>query len=173
MVEIEDDKWYRVTERMSPLCGCDVLGEIALDEFGEQLGFLLICKLRRVDVFVGDRPFQLVASPNESLGLLIDYSHLDESPLQEDIIEMSVSSPYGKCLNEDEYTRPDGLILRVVTYSKAVQVALEDPGSGLIAAETFIDNNINPRPLNRAIEIHKQFESNVDSDEIVGIMRRN
>jgi hypothetical protein len=82
--------------------------------------------MRRVDIFVGDRPFQLVAPAGETLGLMIDVSHLEPSPLQDDIVELSTDLPYGEFLEEveDGPRGDDGAKLTCVAFESLYQVAL-------------------------------------------------
>jgi len=153
-------KWFRVVDPLSPLRGCDVKGNIV--ELGKDTSWkwLLVESVRRVDVFVGDRPFQLVGS-GDDLGVLIKISHLEESSIQDDVVEMTTDSPYGKCLSEDERTRKDGLTIRIAVFEKAAQIALEDLHGKLLATRTIRDN---PKlAVDNALDM---FEAGEDEDEI-------
>jgi hypothetical protein len=132
----DDVKWYRVVDPLSPLCGCDVrLGLFRLlAQGGVEWG--RVEAMRKVDVFVGDRPFQLVAKEGEDLGLMINLDQLAESPFQADVMEIGRDRPHGICLDESEMTRADGVTLRVARYERAVQIALEDPDDCLLATAT-------------------------------------
>lgn len=122
-------KWYRVIDPLSPLYGCDVRGwkknigsnDLSYDEM------LVVCAMRRIDVFVGDRPFQLIAPEGENLGLLIVLQCLEPSPLQDDVVELTTDIPYGEFLEEVEVSRDDGCVLHIVAFERAFQVALLVP----------------------------------------------
>ncbi len=118
---MSEARWYRVTDPLSPLCGCDVRGR-------EHLDYFLIDAVRRIDIFVGDRPFQRVAPTGQDLGLMIRSIQLIESPLQDDIVELATDTPYGKFVWENEFTRPDGASLHVVEFERKRQIALRFRG---------------------------------------------
>lgn len=123
-------KWYRVIDPLSPLYGCDVRGwrkPVGNNEMTIQ-DFMVIEAMRRVDIFVGDRPFQLVAPDGEMLGLLIDWTQLEPSPLQDEIVELATDMPYGEFLEEVELNREDGCVLHLSAYERLYQVALLVPG---------------------------------------------
>jgi hypothetical protein len=125
-------KWWRVIDPLNPMFGCDVRGTSAG-------GWLLIDAMRRVDVFVGDRPYQLVARDGQSLGLKIlnDEDTLTESHVQDEIVELKTDRPFGRCIDESDMTRKDGHTLRVAQYENAVQIALDDPEGTLLGTRTF------------------------------------
>lgn len=137
---MEDKKWYRVTDPLSPLHGCDVRGEprnlVNIDMSFDR--FLIVEALRRVDIFAGDRPFQLIAPDGKSLGMMIEWAQLAESPLQDDIVELATDLPYGACLDEYEAERGDEVRLHVATFERAAQVALTHKGK-LLRSETYKD----------------------------------
>jgi hypothetical protein len=132
------DSWYRVIDPLSPLFGCDVKGAPVVN-LGLPMGeYLSISALRRVDVFVGNRPFQLVAPEGLFLGLLIDVEQLELSPIQDDVVELADDRPFGRCIDESEMTRADGLTLRIARYERGQQVALDEGlGGKLLASRTF------------------------------------
>ncbi len=155
-------KWFRVVDPLSPLFGCDVT------VIGSTLkGFKHVMSMRRMDIFVGDRPFQLIAPEGESLGILIKESHLEESPLQVDVIEIGSSRPFGICLDESEMQRGDDLVLHIVNYEQATQIALKDGDGGeLLATQTFTDKSV-------ADAVLKMFERGDDRDDITFMLKRN
>lgn len=129
------DTWYRVTDPLNPLYGCDVY------VVGTASGVLsgpmaVISKMRRVDIFVGDRPFQLVAPPDEVLGVMVRVGDLEVSPLQDEKVETGTDRPHGLCIDESEMTRGDGLTLRIARYELATQIAVQDPNDGLLVSRT-------------------------------------
>lgn len=123
---------------MNPLCGCDV----KTGEEGHLVGasgkFWEVTAIRRVDVFVGDRPFQLVAPPGDSLGIMVANSHLIKSPIQEDITEIATDRPFCKCLEEREHSRGDDLVLRVAEYEGMAQVALDDTATNSVLTSATV-----------------------------------
>lgn len=121
-------EWFRVNDQLSPLHGCDVRGSEAVDEDDESLGFLMIEALRRVDVFVGDRPHQLVAPEGGNLGLMIAIDQLEESPIQDDVVELVTDRPHGRCIEEYQLDRSDAVAMRVASFESAHQVAVDDNG---------------------------------------------
>lgn len=161
----ENKKWYRVNDPLSPLCGCDVTGIEAIS----WEGWLSITALRRVDVFVGDRPFQLVAKEGEHLGLLIDTAQLVDSPFQDDVMVVGRDRPHGICLDESEMTRADGVTLRVARYERATQIALEDPDDCLLATKTETGDFKDVWET----QIIARFELGDDQDDLVYMLRSN
>ncbi len=151
-------KWYRVIDPLSPLYGCDVRGYSAECVFGPDDG-LVIKAMRRVDIFVGDRPFQLIAPQGETLGLVIDSRQLEPSPLQDETVELATDLPYGEFLEEVEDERGDRLRLHSVAYENAYQVALTSP-EGVIVTRTI--QNLN----DELIEIREMFARGDDVDDI-------
>jgi hypothetical protein len=125
-------------------------------------GALIVIALRRVDVFVGDRPFQLVAREGEDLGIAVRTDQLDESPLQDETIETGTDRPHGLCIDESEMSRDDGSTLRIARYERATQIAVEDSNGDLLATrtETADYRDVWER------EITRLFETGVDVDEI-------
>lgn len=145
---MSDVKWFRVIDPLSPLYGCDVRGHCVDCSFGPDDG-LVIRAMRRVDIFVGDRPFQLVAPEGETLGLIIISSQLEPSPIQDDIVELSTDLPYGKFLGEvEEGPRNDDETearLTCVAYEKRCQIALKwrDPASETMNIFSRVVLNLN------------------------------
>jgi len=175
----EDVKWYRVTDPLSPLCGCDVrlsglrVWNIAWSRPGTE--FYQVVAMRKVDVFVGDRPFQLVAKEGEDLGLLINMDQLAESPFQNDVMEIGRDRPHGICLDESEMTRQDGVTLRIARYERATQIALEDADDCLLATTTEPIKPTDPDEVRNAWEdaIITMFERGDDVDDICYALRTN
>lgn len=154
--------WYRVNDPLNPLSGCDVRGEelSMYDKDGEPLGrFLIIAAARRVDVFMGDRPYQRVAADGQSLGLLVDSSQLVASPIQDDVVEIATDRPYGACVEERDHDRSDGLRLRVVEYELMGQVALDDTASSELIASATV-------PIDGMREVEKLFVGGFEIDEV-------
>lgn len=154
-------KWFRVNDQLSPLCGCDVTGI-------EAEGWLSITALRRVDIFVGDRPFQLVAKEGEHLGLLIDTDQLVDSPFQDDVMVVGDDRPFGLCLNESEMTRKDGCTMFVARYERATQIALRSNGK-LLATKTDTSDVKEVWET----QIIARFELGDDQDDMVYMLRSN
>lgn len=140
-------KWWRVVDPLNPLNGCDV--RIGRDEdetyfriatFDDDVGghavFASVTAIRRLDVLVGNRPFQLV-NPEGDLGILVDKTHLEESPIQDDIVEIEYDRPHGKCLSEEVISTGDGDELRVVDYENAIQIAYGEHEGELYATCTL------------------------------------
>lgn len=128
--------WYRVTDPLSPMCGCDVRGTVSMAPLssGHVRSFLLVSAMRRVDIFVGDRPYQLVAPSGEDLGIMVATEGLFPSFLQDDIVQLTTEKPYGQCLEEIVDTRDDGhTALTSVTYERAYQLALVSRGHLVIS----------------------------------------
>lgn len=158
--------WYRVMDPLSPLCGSDVRGYVVDTVFGADHG-LVIQALRRVDVFTGDRPFQLVAGPDEDLGLIVRTEQLQDSPLQDEVIELVTDRPHGRCLDEYELDRSDGVTLRVARFEQAVQVALDDAAGLLLASTTYSGD----RFQERFDSFEEHFRDGVDEDDLVLSLR--
>lgn len=128
---LDEKKWYRVCEPLNPLNGCDV----KIRDDGT--GLVCLCALRRVDVFVGDRPYQL----RGDLGIWIREEHLKESPIQDDIMEMATDNPYGPFVGESRsYDNP--LEMHIARYQSAIVVSLRDlegpDDARLICSRTMI-----------------------------------
>lgn len=165
-----ENKWWRVIDPLNPLYGCDVSGRrVAWDDETDETLMISVRRMRRVDVFVGDRPFQLVAKEGESLGLWIDVTHLEESPMQGDV-EIGHDKPYGTCLDESDLTRGDGCMLRIVRYEKAQQVALDSPSGQLLANKTFGTADGSDSPGLRSL-INK-FSDEADVEDLVYDLKR-
>lgn len=160
MGETELRKWYRVIDPLSPLYGCDVRGNYRNATFGPEHG-LIIDGLRRIDILIGDRPFQLMAPAGEDIGLIIRLSNLELSPLQDDVIELATDSPYGNCVSDVQISREDRAVLHVVSYERAYQVALLRNGSNptKIVASRII--RCEPHVI---LKITKAFENGTDID---------
>ncbi len=174
---VAEKKWYRVIDPLNPLFGCDVLlsGRAVWNiewAFDEDVKFYQVIAMRRVDVFVGDRPFQLVAKEGEDLGLMISSCCIASSPIQDETVELTTDRPYGLCIDESEMTRRDGYTLRVARYEQATQVALSDPQEELLATKTFAAmpgrEGIGYTPDETVIAM---FECGNDPDEIVAILK--
>jgi hypothetical protein len=164
-MEDKDITWFRVIDPLSPLFGCDVkLG------FSRMLNFTSIIAMRRIDVFVGDRPFQLIAPENETLGLFIDVNQLEASPFQNETMEMSTSIPYGACIQEYETARTESdeseTVLHIVYYDNATQVALKD-GSGVLSKNTFFGL---PFSISPVLKIRYEFEHNASVESLVNLI---
>ena len=162
---MSDLSWYRVVDPLSPLHGCDVHG---LDD-GE---LLEICALRRVDVFVGDRPYQLIAPEGQTLGLLIVRDQLEPSPIQDEVVELATDLPYGTFLEEIEHYRDGGECLHLVAYERAFQVALRSPadtldapGHVVISRTTFCDTEL-------ITGLVVAFEAKLPTDEMKMMIKR-
>lgn len=132
-----EKKWYRVIDPINPLFGCDVAGLVDDDNLP---GYLQVTAMRRVDIFVGDRPFQLVAPDGESLGVLVDTDHLADSLIQDETVELATDRPFGRCIDESELERRDGVTLRIARYENAVQIAIEDADDCIVANRTMTDS---------------------------------
>lgn len=154
--------WYRVIDPLNPLCGCDVWGTQGSDNGGNTLH---VSKLRRVDVFVGDRPYQLIAPAGRTLGISVyaeTYSWdgiLTPSPIQDEIVELDTGTPYGKCVEERDHGRSDGFRLRVVEYELMAQVALDDTASGTVLTSATV--SLEALPL-----IEDAFVGGAELDEV-------
>lgn len=165
-------KWYRVVDPLSPLYGCDVRGYDAECSFGPDDG-LVIQAMRRVDIFVGDRPFQLVAPEGETLGLMILSSQLEPSPIQDEVVELSTELPYGEFLEEvEDGPRGDETEARLtcVAYEERYQIALKwrDPASETINVFSRTILNLN----DDVIRIRGAFERGDDVDDIRYMIER-
>lgn len=157
--------WYRVTDPLNPLCGCDV--RVETSTLGPS--WLHVVALRRVDVFLGDRPFQLFAPPEESLGVMIRKAHLEMSPIQDDVVQTATDRPHGICIDESEMTRADGVTLCVVHYERATQIAVKDSDGRLLATHT--DSGDFRNVWEQALI--GSFETGNDVDEIVYALRNS
>jgi hypothetical protein len=165
---MEEEKWFRVTDPLSPLYGCDVRGWRSQAVFGAD-DALVVIALRRVDVFVGDRPFQLVAREGEDLGIAVRADQLDESPLQDETIETGTDRPHGLCIDESEMSRNDGSTLRIARYERATQIAVEDNNGDLLATRTETADYRDVWEQG----IIRLFETGVDVDEIAYALQEN
>ena len=160
--------WYRVIDPLNPLFGCDVKisdSSAVVSAGGSKLHWKIIA-MRRVDIFVGDRPFQLIAPEGEDLGLFIDPDHLEESQIQDDVVELTTARPFGISLDEGELTRDDGLTLNVARYERAVQMALS-VNDDLLATKTFVGD-----PEFVGQHILDMFEDGASQDDIVYELKR-
>ncbi len=161
----EKKKWYRVTDPLSPLHGCDVTGEQTTDGIGKR-DLLCIGGVRRVDIFAGDRPFQRIAGLGKDLGLYIDASQLELSAIQDEIVELARDKPYGIFLNESNMTRnTDGHTLRIVQYERATQVALDDGENEMLGHSTLLGTRVNLDAVEAVII--DDFEHNMDPMDMV------
>jgi hypothetical protein len=172
---MSDVNWFRVIDPLSPLYGCDVRGYDAKDGPYDlpRRTYLNVTGMRRVDIFVGDRPFQLMAPKNENLGLMVLFQQLEPSPLQDDIIELSTELPYGKFLEEIE-DGPRGdeteAMLTCVAYEKRYQVALKwrDVGSETINVFSRTIQNHN----DDVMRIREAFDRGDDIDDVRYMIER-
>lgn len=160
-------KWFRVIDPLSPLYGCDVRGYDAHESPFDipKETFLTLTALRRVDVFVGDRPFQLIAPEKENLGLLVLFQQLEPSPLQDDIVELSTDLPYGEFLEEVEDARGDGAKLHCVAYEQVYQIALLHQDRLLVSRIIRNDDD-------EIVRIRRAFERGDDIDDIKYMIER-
>jgi hypothetical protein len=138
---VEAKKWYRVIDPLSPLYGSDVLlsGEAVWNvawATDEDEKFYQVIGIRRVDVFLGDRPFQLMAKDGDDLGFLISNTRIASSPIQDNVVVTGTDRPHGICIDETEMTRQDGTTLRIARYERATQIAVEDNNGDLMATHT-------------------------------------
>lgn len=157
--------WFRVIDPLNPLFGCDVEGDLLTVE-GVAIGRLEVRKMRRVDITVGDRPFQLVAPARKYLGVTVDIDHLERSPLQDETVELDTSRPFGRCIDESEMTRRDGVTLRIARYENAVQIAIEDADNSLVATETIADPD---RKLEETV-VHL-WEGGAEEEELAALLK--
>lgn len=167
-----EKKWYRVIDPINPLFGCDVTGLIDEDTHP---GYLQVTAMRRVDIFVGDRPFQLVGNDYEGLGIMIDTDHLGESLLQDETVELTTERPFGRCIDESEMTRKDGVTLRIARYETHVQIALSDSEGSLLGTQTLWSGGpTGPMVVKHWEEkIVSMFERGDDQDDIVYALRNS
>lgn len=133
-------KWWRVVDPLNPLSGCDVkIDELSIDRSGMHV----VRALRRLDLLVGDRTYQLVNPGDDpsGIGIAVDKAHLQPSPVQDDVVEIEYDRPFGKCLSEDVIGAPsfayDGAELRVAKYENAIQVAYGEREGELYATCTL------------------------------------
>lgn len=151
--------WYRVNDALNPLCGADVLtGDVGHIEGGHRR-FYEVLAVRRVDVFVGDRPYQLVAPQGQSLGIMVAGDNLTESPIQDEIVEIATDRPYGAVVEERDHDRSDSLKLRAVEYELMGQVALDDTDAGVVLASATVS-------LEALSLIEEAFRAGSDPDEV-------
>jgi hypothetical protein len=134
---------------------------------------LIILAMRRVDVFVGDRPFQLIAPEGETLGLLIMQDRLEPSPLQDDIVELSTDLPYGEFLEEvEDGPRGDetGARLTCVAYEERYQIALKwrDVTSGMINVFSRTIQNTD----GDVVRVREAFNRGDDVDDVRYMIER-
>lgn len=138
----EETKWWRVIDPLNPLYGCDVRLSDVDGIYGGKITSPLIwwkvVAMRRVDMVVGDRPFQLMAPDGCDLGIAIDPEQLTTSPIQEDVIEFDRGSPYGEFIQERSHRiHDDGPSLTVVRFTRALQAVLIDVDGNCMASNTF------------------------------------
>ena len=167
MGEKRNSGWYRVVDPLNPLCGCDVRVPRVFIE--NDLKMAVVDAVRRVDIFVGDRPFQLFAPEGQSLGVWVNVKHLAASPIQDEVVETGADRPYGICIDESEMTRADGVTLRVARYERATQVARENADGQLLSTATKTDE------LRNFWEelIVNMFSRGDDQDDITYALRNN
>lgn len=154
--------WYRVNDPLSPLSGCDVMG----DEVPGLAGVfraILVTAVRRVDVFAGDRPYQRVAAGGGHLGLMLDMAQLVPSPIQDDVVEIATDRPYGAVVEERDHDRSDGLRLRVVEYELLAQLALDDTATNSVLTSATVS-------LEASAQIEEAFIEGNELDEVQFMM---
>lgn len=167
MNKVEKDPgmiWHRVIDPLNPLFGCDVLLDWNAATTSKSQVWFSVRGMRRIDVFVGDRPFQLIAPPGENLGITINPEHLEESPLQDDIVELSTDRPFGLCLSEASVLRSDGCCFRIATFERMSQVAVDGPDGALLASATCTQE--------AADSWLTKFANGGDIDELVAAIKR-
>lgn len=166
-------KWYRVIDPLNPLYGADVMTggytDVIEGDDDREVRYYDVEALRRMDMFFGDRPFQLVAKKGSNLGLMIHEDAIVESPMQSDVVVTGTDRPHGICLNESDMKRKDGCSLQIVKYERATQIALRDGNDKFVATSTHSDE-FRDEWENAVIGV---FASNVDSDEVVYVLRNN
>jgi len=167
-----EKKWYRVVDPINPLFGCDVTGLIDEDSLP---GYLQVTAMRRVDIFVGDRPFQLVAQEGEGLGVMVDVDHLADSLLQDETVELTTERPYGRCIDESEMTRKDGVTLHIARYESSTQIAVSDADGELLGTNTLWSGGPTGPEIVGLWEqrIVSMFERGDDQDDIAYALRNN
>lgn len=162
------NKWFRVIDPLNPLYGCDVDGYVEDKAFGNGRDGLIVTALRRVDVFIGDRPFQLVAKEHEDLGLMVDLDSLRDSPLQDDVVELTTDRPFGLCIDDSKMERNDSISLHVVRYERATQIALLRDGSKLASKTNAGDDRTVWE--NTVINL---FSDGAEADDLTYLLRRD
>lgn len=120
--------WKRINDPLSPLFGADVRGlEIKVEEnyyTHNSDKWFLVTHLRRLDLIVGNKPFQLSGGDDGHIGMIISCDFLIDSPVNEDTIEFDSLPPYGKFLGERLEKRLDGLRLESARFENSVQASL-------------------------------------------------
>lgn len=169
-------KWWRVIDPLNPLCGCDVT--LAPTEHGivkfedpdnDNTLYGAVTGLRRMDILMGDRPFQLIRKDGQDIGVLVRLGHLEVSPIQDDVVEIAYDLPNGKCLDEDVLSDGGDAELRIAKYENATQVAFGQPEGELYATCTLRgpDQNIRLDALIRAYR-----DKTVDFEDMIALMQR-
>lgn len=156
--------WYRVMDPLNPLCGADVL----IEDEGDN-GFCVVTALRRLDVLMGNRTFQLRVPEGQHLGISVLAEHLVESPIQDDVIEIAYDYPNGKCLSEATLDTGDTDELRIARYERAIQVAYGER-EGELAATCTLRGDDREERLKTIIGLFE--DSNFDFDNLIAAMRR-
>lgn len=115
---LEHGRWYRVQGNIgNPLNGCDVQ---VYDDPSDSAGIpLLVLALRRIDMIIGDRPYQL--RDPDGLGVYIDRYSLVDSPIQDDVVEIATDSPYGKFIDSNIFPLGKDGLITMARYERAVQ----------------------------------------------------
>lgn len=156
-------KWWRVIDPLNPLCGCDVM----IEDLTHEAGFFAVKGLRRMDVLMGDRPFQLI-NKDGNVGVMVNFEHLVPSPIQDDVVEIGYDYPNGKCLDE-ELLCVEEVELRIVRYENAIQVAYGEQ-EGELYASCMLRGDDRETRLDAIIA---EFQSDRDNyDEIVATIKR-
>lgn len=129
-------RWFRVKEAGSAFYGYDVSGHLLFHGDGPDV--LLVKKMRRCDVVIGDRPWQTELGPMTTLS--IELAALEKSPIQDDVVEIDRRSPYGKFVDEETISNGEHQ-LQVVSYERGVQIALTGPHPSIASGRIRMASN--------------------------------
>lgn len=121
---MEEQKWWRVVAPDNILFGADVRGNVIPADDGCEVATLFVRAIRRVDMIVGDRPFQV---QNLGTGIMIEVNmdNLELSPVQDEVVEISRKSPHGEFQHETTETNGNRH-LTIVWYEDAIQIAVTE-----------------------------------------------
>lgn len=121
---MEEQKWWRVVAPDNILFGADVRGNVIPADDGCEVATLFVRAIRRVDMIVGDRPFQV---QNLGTGIMIEVNmdNLELSPVQDEVVEISRKTPYGSFVAETGETNGNKHLTKV-WYENAVQIAVTE-----------------------------------------------
>jgi hypothetical protein len=159
-------KWYRVIDPLNPLCGCDV----TIEDEGDD-GFCVVTALRKLDVLMGDRPYQLRVVAGQNLGVSVFGEHLVESPIQDEIVEIAYDLPHGRCVDEQIIEGVDEE-LRVVTYERAIQVAYGAPEGELYATSTLRGDDRTQRATDLVMAFNEEDGRRLNREDICAMIVR-